>query len=137
MISENQAMLDKLKMKSTKSVNDFMDHIDITLNDIEEVNEDQSVFFFLQGATPGLKCFLEEDKDLTTREDFLKAACAYERAHPQMKQETSFINVIEGEESTDRGQDSEEQQLVAAINNDNHEGQDLKETLEAITQSIN
>jgi len=83
MILDKQALLSKLRQKLTESVDDFMDRIDLTLLDIPEFSsEEGSTYFFLQGILPGVKKFIESNKDLKEKEDFLSAGRAWERANP-------------------------------------------------------
>jgi len=108
-VADKQALLSKLRQRAGENVDDFMDRIDLTISDVEEFDNKQAVYFFLQGVPPTMKKFLEENKDLKTREDFLNAGRAFEKAHGP----TNADALIHSMETKD--EDKNKEDLVEAI----------------------
>jgi hypothetical protein len=92
-VTEVQQQLSLLKQKSNESVDDFMDRIDTAMYELSGFNISQSVHFFLAGALPNLKSFLEANDLLETKEQFRKAARSWEIANVsrQRRQELSAL----------------------------------------------
>ena len=93
-VADKQALLSRLRQRTGESVDDFMDRIDLTISDVDEFDTKQSIYFFLQGVPTAMKKFLEENKDLITRDDFLNAGRAFEKAHGQANPD-ALINTLE------------------------------------------
>ena len=116
-LSDKQALISKLKQRSTETVDDFMERIELTILDMDSMfNADSAVYFFLQGVHPNLKKFLEQDKGLLVKKDFLEAGRAYERAHPTHPA-LSMINAAadSGDELDDPEMTTVIEESVAAV----------------------
>ncbi|MCK5843274.1 MAG: hypothetical protein KAG97_01120 [Victivallales bacterium] len=116
-LSDKQALINKLKQRSHETVDDFMERIQLTIMDMDSLfNAESAVYFFLQGVHPGLKKFLEQDKTLLVKKDFLESGRAYERAHPTQPAQ-SMINAAHDsdEEEDDPEMTSVVDEAVAAL----------------------
>jgi hypothetical protein len=135
-IADKQALISRLKQRPNEGVDDFMDRVHLTLADVDEFDDNQAVFFFLQGAKPELKKFLEQNKDLEKDEEFLEAGRAWERANKNALNE-AYINALKTTEDViPHTTSTEPTQSTDGASADATDTEEVNSSINALTESI-